>query len=140
MELKISKTIDVRFSEVDSMGVVWHGSYSAYFEDAREAWGEKYGLGYMDMFRNGFYAPLVDLHFQFKRPIRYGQSIRIDAIYRPTEAAKLVFDYEIHDATDDTLLTTGRSVQVFMNTNYELLWENPPFVEAWKAKQAVKGE
>ena len=122
------------------MGVVWHGSYSAFFEDAREAWGKAYGLGYLDMFRNGFYAPLVDLHFQFKRPIRYGQTIRIDAIYKPTEAAKLIFDYEIHDEADDALLTTGRSVQVFMNTNYELLWENPPFVEEWKAKMLADNE
>lgn len=38
---------DIRFSEVDSMNVVWHGSYPLYFEDAREAFGRKYGLGYL---------------------------------------------------------------------------------------------
>ena len=27
MELKASKLLDIRFSEVDSMNVVWHGSY-----------------------------------------------------------------------------------------------------------------
>ena len=36
MELKASKDIEIRFSEVDSMNVVWHGSYALYFEDARE--------------------------------------------------------------------------------------------------------
>ena len=36
MELYIEKDIDVRFSEVDSMGVVWHGAYPLYLEDARE--------------------------------------------------------------------------------------------------------
>ena len=39
-----SKEIEVRFSEVDSMGIVWHGSYAKYFEDAREEFGKKYNL------------------------------------------------------------------------------------------------
>lgn len=133
-ELSASKELEIRFSEVDSMGVVWHGSYSLYFEDAREEWGRKYGFGYLDMSQNGFYAPLVDLQFQYKRPIIYGMHPRIDIIYRPTDAAKIIFDYEIHDIADNALLTTGRSVQVFMNKQYELLWENPPFFEAWKQK------
>lgn len=45
--LKAIKNITPRFSEVDSMNIVWHGSYPLYFEDAREAFGEKYGLGYL---------------------------------------------------------------------------------------------
>ena len=34
--LKSEKKFDIRFSEVDSMGIVWHGSYALYLEDARE--------------------------------------------------------------------------------------------------------
>lgn len=74
-ELKTSKVLDIRFSEVDSMKIVWHGSYPLYFEDAREAFGKKYGLEYMDIYGNGFYAPLVDLSFKYKKPITYQQLI-----------------------------------------------------------------
>ena len=56
-ELTETIAFDIRFSEVDSMNVVWHGSYPLYFEDAREAFGKKYDLGYMKMFRNGYFAP-----------------------------------------------------------------------------------
>ena len=45
--LSAVRKIDIRFSEVDSMHVVWHGNYAKYFEDAREAFGEKYGLDYL---------------------------------------------------------------------------------------------
>lgn len=134
MELKASKTIDIRFSEVDAMNVVWHGSYSLYFEDAREEFGKKYDLGYMSFFDNGYFAPIVELSFQYKKPIKYGMRPRIDIIYRPTEAAKIVFDYEIHDTMDDSLIATGHSVQVFMDTNYQLVWENPLFFEEWKKR------
>ncbi len=133
-ELKSSKYFDVRFSEVDSMNVVWHGSYPLYFEDAREAFGAQYGLDYMGFVRNGYFAPLVELTFHYKKPIRYGMRPRIDIIYRPTEAAKIVFDYEIHDPADESLIATGHSVQVFMDTDYRLVWDNPPFYQEWKRK------
>ena len=44
LPLTASKEFDVRFSEVDAMNVVWHGAYPLYFEDAREAFGARYGL------------------------------------------------------------------------------------------------
>ncbi len=132
--LSASKTFAVRFSEVDSMNVVWHGSYPLYFEDAREAFGEKYGLEYNTIFANGYYAPLVDLSFHYKRPIRYGTKPRIDIYYRPTAAAKIVFDYEIRDSLNGDILATGKSVQVFMDKDYQLVWDNPEFYRKWKEK------
>ena len=69
MELKASKELEVRFSEVDSMGVVWHGSYAVYFEDAREAFGAKYGLGYMTFFFYFFLASLVDVNYHFSQVV-----------------------------------------------------------------------
>jgi acyl-CoA thioester hydrolase len=133
-ELKASKVFDVRFSEVDSMNVVWHGSYMLYFEDAREEFGRQYQLEYMRMSDEGYYAPLIDMEFHYRRPILYGMRPRIDIIYRYTEAAKIVFDYEIHNSETDELMATGHSVQVFMDKDYQLVWANPDFYVAWKEK------
>jgi acyl-CoA thioester hydrolase len=132
MELKASKEIEIRFSEVDMMQVVWHGAYALYFEDAREAFGAKYGLSYMGYVDHGYFAPIVEQTIHYKKPIRYGMKPRIDIIYRPTEAAKIVFDYEIYDTEDESLIATGHSVQVFMDMKYNLVWENPEFYLEWK--------
>jgi len=48
--LKNTTQIIVKFSEVDSLRVVWHGHYVRYFEDGREAFGKQYNLGYLDIF------------------------------------------------------------------------------------------
>lgn len=133
-ELKTSKVIDIRFSEVDSMKIVWHGSYPLYFEDAREAFGKKFGLEYMDIYGNGFYAPLVDLSFKYRKPITYGMRPEITITYRESDAAKIVFDYEITDTQTGDLLATGHSVQVFMDLDYQLVWYTPEFYEEWKKK------
>lgn len=137
---KLAETItfDIRFSEVDSMNVVWHGSYPLYFEDAREAFGRKYDLGYMKIFQNGYFAPLIELNVQYKKPLVYGMRPEITITYRPTEAAKIIFDYEIRDTTDGSLVTTGHSIQVFTDTQHQLMWFNPPFYEEWKKQWLEK--
>lgn len=132
--LKATCTFDIRFSEVDSMKIVWHGSYAKYFEDAREAFGKEFGLGYSLIYDSGYYAPLVELSFQYKKPLLYGSKPRIDIIYRKTDAAKIVFDYEIYDTATGELAATGHSVQVFMDRDYQLVWENPEFYQQWKNK------
>lgn len=133
-ELAVTIPFGIRFSEVDSMNIVWHGSYPLYFEDAREAFGKKYDLGYMRMFKMGVYAPLVDLRFQYRKAMTYEMNPEIKITYRPTDAAKIIFDYEIRDRKDGSLLATGYSVQVFLDENYNLLLFNPPFYEEWKKK------
>ena len=131
--LSFTKQLDVRFSEVDAMQIVWHGSYALYFEDAREAFGAHYGLSYPTIAAAGCYAPLVDLEFHYRRPIVYGERPLITITYIPTEAAKLIFEYVIHSATDGEVIATGRSVQVFLDSNRNLLWTAPEFFEKWKA-------
>ncbi|MDR1543436.1 MAG: acyl-CoA thioesterase [Prevotellaceae bacterium] len=136
--LKAEKKFEIRFSEVDSMGIVWHGNYSLYFEDAREAFGKKYNLEYLYMFEQGFYAPLVELHFEYKRPLRYRDLCRIEISYRNVDTAKLIFDYRIYDA-DNELVATGYSVQVFLDMQYNLMWELPEFMKRWKEKYLSMG-
>ena len=137
MKLEASKLLDIRFSEVDSMNVVWHGSYMLYFEDARELFGEQYDLTYMGYVRHGYYAPMVEMNIQWKKPIRYGMRPRIDIIYRPTVAAKVVFDYEIHDTADESLIATAHSVQVFMDLSYQPVLYSPKFYEEWQQRWNV---
>ena len=132
MILKAEKEFDVRFSEVDSMGIVWHGSYTLYFEDAREAFGKKYGLEYLYMFDNGYYAPLVELHFEYKRPLKYKDKGRIEITYRDTDSAKIIFDYKIFSANTNELIATGHSIQVFLDKDYNLMWSPPLFFQQWK--------
>ncbi len=135
--LSASKKLNIRFSEVDSMNIVWHGSYPLYFEDAREKFGEKFDLGYMTIFSNGYYAPLVELSFKYKKPLSYGCKPTIVITYVPTESAKIVFEYQIIDELNGTVFATGRSVQVFMYLNYQLMWDNPPFYKQWKERWDV---
>ena len=131
------KEIEIRFSEVDMMGVVWHGSYTAYLEDAREAFGAHFGLSYNRYIVENIFAPLVELNFSYKKPLRYGMKPVVRITYRPTDAAKIIFDYEIVNPADGEVFLKATSVQVFMDRDYNLLWEAPAFYLEWKKEMGV---
>lgn len=132
-------TIRVRFSEVDSMQVVWHGEYVKYLEDGRESFGRRYGLGYMDMASQGYVVPIVEMNIQYKHFLRYEEKIRIETHYIPTEAAKIKFDYFLYSESEHILVATAQTVQVFVNIQTrELELNNPAFYLDWKEKWQIR--
>lgn len=123
----------VRFSEVDSMAIVWHGEYVRYFEDGREDFGRQYkGLGYMDMYGSGFAAPMVEMSLSYKYPLRCNDSAVIETRYIATDAAKIIFEYEIRRDSDNVVVATGQSTQVFIDRDGVLQLVSPEFYKKWK--------
>jgi acyl-CoA thioester hydrolase len=130
--------IPIRFHEVDSMLVVWHGHYVAYLEEARRSLGRRYGIDYVLFFSNDTPAPLAQLRLDYLAPARLTDTIRVTARLFKSEAAKLEFEYEIRRQSDDTLLAYGASLQVFTNRDGELLLVMPQFmVERYRAWESL---
>ena len=61
----------------------------------------------------------------------------VEIEYMPTPAAKICFNYRILSKKDRSLIATGSSVQVFLDKDYQLVWNNPEFYEDWKLKNGV---
>lgn len=132
----VNKTLTkVRFNEVDSLGIVWHGHYVKFFEDGREAFGVEHELEYMTVYKEGFATPIVKLNIDYKRVVAYGDSVIIETTYIPTAAAKIIFEYKIYLESNKELVASGSTTQVFVTLDRQLHITNPPFFDKWKAKQ-----
>ncbi len=137
MILTDRKEIVVRFSEVDSMSIVWHGNYLKYFEDGRESFGTKYGIGYLDVCKYHIMIPIVEVNCVYKRPLEYGDIAIIETRYVNSDAAKILFEYQIFRKSDNELVATGSSMQVFLTPDHELLLTAPQFFVDWKKKWGI---
>ena len=138
MNLSDKHLVKVRFNEADPLGIVWHGHYLRYFEDSREAFGERYDLSYLGMFKLGFIAPLVSIHCDYKRSLNYGDTAIVETTYSYNPAAKLNFNYKIFDPVSQAILAEGYSIQVFLEKDTkELQLSCPAFFEEWKKKHIV---
>jgi acyl-CoA thioester hydrolase len=127
----------IRFSEVDSMRIVWHGNYIRFFEDGREAFGKKYGIGYLDMYAAELMTPVVEISCNYKKQLSYGDEVIIETKYINTEAAKILFHYDLYRKSDHELVATGKSVQVFLDKNGELLLTVPDYIIEWKKRHGL---
>jgi acyl-CoA thioester hydrolase len=137
--LKHTTEFEVKFSEADPLGIVWHGHYIRYFEDGREAFGNEYGLKYLDFYRSNIVVPIVNVQCDYRRILRYGHRVRLETTYHDTRAAKLLFHYKMYDAATNEQVASGSSVQVFMHKeSLELMLYLPQFMTDWKEKWLKK--
>lgn len=132
--LSLTQRIAVRFSEVDSIRTVWHGHYVQYLEDAREAFGRQFGLEYMTIFNNGFFAPVYELNLHYRHVATIDDVLLVKITYCKAVGAKIVFHYEVTRESDNMLVLTAESVQLFTTTNGEFSPEEPEFYAQWKSR------
>jgi acyl-CoA thioester hydrolase len=126
----------VRFEEVDALGIVWHGRYASYLEDARSALGDNYGIGYLDLFRNGIIAPIKKMHIDYHLPLTYPEDFTIEGILHWSDAARINYEFIIRNSKGGTV-ATGYSVQVMLDQEKNLYMVAPHFYQEfcrrWKA-------
>lgn len=132
----ISETVrvKVRFSEVDPIRMVWHGNYIKYLEDAREAFGHRYGISYLQISGHGYYAPVYDLQVRFLKPATVDDTLLVTITWKPAEGAKLCFDYEIRNEKDKELVLRASTVQLFTTSEGGFDPVGPAFFQEWKDK------
>lgn len=136
--LEASAKIRVRFSEVDAMAIVWHGSYVKYLEDAREEFGIKYGLDYMSVYKSGYMTPVVKMDIKYLSPLLYEDTAIIKISFIDSPAAKINFKYEIINDRTGTTVITAETTQVFIDAETrELELTMPQFFENWKKEQGL---
>src|SRR3569833_802188 len=103
--------VEVPFHDVDLAGVVWHGHYMKYLENARWAVMNRIGFGLDAMLESGFIWPVVSLEVKYKRAARYGERLRVLASMIEWDA-KLVLNYLILDANVGTRIGRAQTTQV----------------------------
>ena len=134
MELSSQKEVLVRFSEVDSMMIVWHGNYVKYLEDGREDFGRKFGIGYLQVLEDGLGLPIVDLNIKYKKSLQYGDRVIVETTFVESQSTKLVFNYRLFLPTTLEVLCTATTTQVFLDLKGNLQMIDPPSFKAWKQK------
>lgn len=132
------REIPVRFNEVDSMQIVWHGHYIKYMEEGREDFGKKYGISYMDWKAMGYVVPLTSISCDYRKPLQYGDIAVVETRLQDCDAAKIIYTFKIYRKSDNELMATGESTQVFLDMNMELILTMPKAFHEWKIRHGLR--
>lgn len=113
----------VRFNEVDSWGIAWHGHYVAWFEAGRMALLRQVNLLPEQMTALGFIAPVIRLNCEFKHPAKCGEDIIIRTTVEKPEIAAIEFRFEVLRRADRRLLARGASMQVLLTLDNTMIYK-----------------
>jgi len=116
--------LTVRFCEVDSYQVVWHGHYVSWFEVGRNEFASRFGLDPEQLKEMGLMAPVVDLSCKFKLPAEYGDVVIVRITMQRCETAKLIFHYTV--MRDNDMLAEGNTTHVLTDLKGTMLYQIPP--------------
>lgn len=121
----------VPFHDLDPLQVVWHGNYLKYFDIARFALFSHCGVDLHAYSKtSGFLFPVTRTSTKHILPLRYRDRFIVRATVREAHI-RIVLDFEIRLADDDTVTTRGRGEQVSVKyPGDELMLQIPPEIEA----------
>jgi acyl-CoA thioester hydrolase len=106
--------IEVRYAETDQMGVVHHANYVVWFELARTHLCALSGFRYVEIERLGYLLMVTRVELRYRRPARYGDTVRVACWGERLASRGVRFAYEVRRG--DELLATGHTEHVWIET------------------------
>lgn len=103
--------IEVRYGDLDPQGHVNNAKYFTYLEQARIAYVKNLGLwdgrSFLDV---GFI--LADIHLTFKKPILFGQKVRVGVSIIQLGNKSMTTVYCMEEIGNEQIYATGKSILV----------------------------
>ncbi len=114
-EHKPSRSFEVEmkvpFYDVDPMQIVWHGNYLKYFDVARTALFDHFGLDLFNFYNPIRYVfPIIKTTTKYIQPLRHRDAFICKATIVEAKI-KIVVDFEIRLLPERKLCTRGRTEQ-----------------------------
>lgn len=101
--------IRVRYCETDRMGIAHHGSYVAWFEEARTEYFRSRGKTYRQMEDEGNLLQVVDMSIRYTKPIDYEDVALVSVRMKERANAAFTLEYRVQRESDGAVTATGET-------------------------------
>jgi acyl-CoA thioester hydrolase len=137
--LEATVEAQVAFHDVDMAGVVWHGHYLKYLENARWALMARLDFGLEAMIASGYAWPIVEAHVKYVHAARFGDQLAVRASLVEWQN-RLTVNYLITNAATGERVARARTVQVAVEARTGVLQFATPAVLLERVAAATRGE
>lgn len=123
-----SVEIDIPFRHVDLLGVVWHGHYYAYMEEARTALLRACDLDAGDLIGSRYLFYVIESKCRYLHPLRYRDRVRVTAWLRDVQH-RIHIAYELTDVHRQRRVARGHTMLATTDSERRLLLETPDEIQ-----------
>jgi acyl-CoA thioester hydrolase len=125
----------------DYAGVVWHGSYLTWMEEARVECLHSIGINFADLVALGCDLPVVDLSVRYHRPLRLGMEALLKTRMTQMEGVRIDWDYQIQSPEGREIYVTAKVTLVAVDREKgKILRQLPPDVKNVLVKLSELGK
>jgi len=93
--MKSKVNIQLRYSDTDQMGVIYHANYLSFFEQGRTKLLKDYGINYYDIEASGIIFPVHDIKITYQKAITIDEEITVITNIKKMTDVKIVFNHVI---------------------------------------------
>ena len=111
----------------DHAGVLWHGYYLNWLEEARIDALSKVGIKYIDLIKDGYEMPVVSIEIKYKSPILHGEEILIESEFVINESPRIKINSNFIGRNN--IITTSSSIDLVLinKENFSIVRKKPKF-------------
>ncbi|MEB3226340.1 MAG: thioesterase family protein [Synechococcus sp.] len=114
----------------DYAGVVWHGTYINWLEEARIACLNSIGIDYAELVELGCELPVIALSTRYHTFLKMGMTAIIKTRMQEMKGVRMEWDYRIESPDDQELYFTGQVTLVSVDREKgKIMRQLPPAVE-----------
>jgi acyl-CoA thioester hydrolase len=110
----------------DYAGVVWHGNYVAWMEEARVECLRSLGIDYTNLVDLGCELRVVELSVRYHRPVRLGVTAVVKVRLSKGTGVRLPCDYQIQSEDGQELFVTAQVILVAVDRDKEKIMRQLP--------------
>ncbi len=110
----------------DYSGVLWHGAYIAWMEEARVKCLQQVGVSFADLVQLGCDLPVVELAIRYHLPIRMGQHVIVKTRMVDVAGVRINWDYRIESPDAQELYVTARVTLVAIDADKRKIMRQLP--------------
>jgi acyl-CoA thioester hydrolase len=117
--------------QTDYAGIVWHGTYLTWMEEARVECLRSIGIEFADLVALGCDLPVVELSLRYHQSIRMGMSAIVKTRMTEMTGVRINWQYQIVSSDGQELYVTGLVTLVALDREKgKVLRQLPPTVKA----------
>ncbi|MEY3983020.1 MAG: hypothetical protein RL160_577 [Bacteroidota bacterium] len=98
-------TVRVRYGETDRMGLVYHGDYAQYLDEARTEMLRSRGITYREIEAQGILMPVRELRIRYQKGSTYDTLIHIHLSIQEKPHTRMQVHYRCVNEQDEAVCT-----------------------------------
>ena len=113
----------------DHAGVMWHGTYLNWLEEARIDSIGKAGIQYLELLNNGFEMPVYKVEIKYLIPIMIGEEIIIKSHFVTNKGPRIKINSSFTNLREKINAEASIDIVLINRETFKVVRKRPEFIE-----------